>query len=76
MKQRTNLGLTSDLSWKGSTYYITFSVLSLVKTDLVLVELSHTQIPLLLSHLHTSVCRLILSCCFVCENYQRSQKCL
>lgn len=51
-------------------------MLSLVKTDLVLVELSHTQIPLLLSHLCASVCRLILSCCFVCKNYQMRQKCL
>ncbi|TNN59302.1 hypothetical protein EYF80_030489 [Liparis tanakae] len=37
----------------------------IANTDLVLVELSHTEVPLVLGHIRPGVCRLIHSFCFV-----------
>lgn len=41
------------------------------ETDLVLVELCHTEVPLLLSHLCPSICWLIHSCCLVWTDDRR-----
>lgn len=44
------------------------------KADLVLVELSHAQVPLLLSQLSTAVRCLVRLLCFVCKGHKKTQR--
>ncbi|KAF3843158.1 hypothetical protein F7725_002007 [Dissostichus mawsoni] len=57
-----NSRLQKRLTDEGSEANRGFQI---TKTDLVLVELGHTEVPLLLSHLRPSIQRLIHSCRFL-----------
>lgn len=48
-----------------TTFFIVPTGFQIAETHLVLIELRHTEVPLLLSHLCPNICWLIHSCCFV-----------